>query len=184
MSASESYKDGDGGKCLCANCIGRPNSTGNNLSPVGESVKPCPHCGKIPVEEWGQKNNYFCFCIGGENSNFIPLKEWNNAWAHRRIAELESQLTELRKQLNISAIVKEDLEKFYEQQLKEAKVKEIKQNSEIEASNILISCLEQQVVFLQQQNTSLRDENTRLTTSVREAELQTNSLREKLNGKV
>ena len=53
-----------------------------------ESVKPCPFCGKH--NNASVLDGYIdCHCLSGQ----YGVKElvWNNAWAHRRIAELESQ---------------------------------------------------------------------------------------------
>lgn len=97
MSASESYKDGDGGKCckyfydkdLCECKPASESATGNKLSPV-DSVKPWLE-GCEPIK-WFQtiKTGKLC-CQNCEQTALRHAAELYED-AHRRIAELEAKL--------------------------------------------------------------------------------------------
>lgn len=58
-----------------------------------ESVKPCPFCGKNPGQQYGEDISSDCGCILFNDAGpFLRKETWNNAWAHRYIAEVEAEL--------------------------------------------------------------------------------------------
>lgn len=58
-----------------------------------ESVKPCPFCGKNPGKQYDDDISSDCDCILFNDAGpFLRKETWNNAWAHRRITELEAKL--------------------------------------------------------------------------------------------
>lgn len=75
--------------------INMTNISANKIVDKTESVKLCPHCGDAPSESLFGADAYFCFCIRCEAPNYIPRDEWNNAWAHKRIAELVTKCHQL-----------------------------------------------------------------------------------------
>lgn len=64
---------------------------------VSEELKPCPFCGsgKVFVREEGYATCPACYI----DSEYETPEHWNNAWAHKRIEELEKEKEELRMQL-------------------------------------------------------------------------------------
>lgn len=65
-----------------------PNETGSKLV---DELKPCPFCGKTGMSTISGKA---AGCPNGcaQFHGMVLMQEWNNAWAHKQIAELESRL--------------------------------------------------------------------------------------------
>lgn len=69
-------------------------------SNTGKELKSCPFCGKDPGPEaiWAFKGSDLdvtsdCDCILVNDAGpFLRIETWNNAWAHQKIASLESSL--------------------------------------------------------------------------------------------
>ena len=57
-------------------------------------IKPCWYCGKKPYRYHGGEDSGV-ECEGCYTEAMITAKEWNLAWGHKRIAELEAQIKHL-----------------------------------------------------------------------------------------
>lgn len=84
----------DAGKLCVEGC----STVVDSVMPGEEGLKPCFYCGKLhPVEHWeGDGDIVDPPCMG----EWFTLKEWNNAWAHRRIAELEKSWKQLKNEID------------------------------------------------------------------------------------
>lgn len=67
---------------------------------TNEKPEPCPFCGNNPeIFRQAEDMEPNCFCVNAKCKSEIifPLEYWNNAWAHKRIAELQSEINNLKK---------------------------------------------------------------------------------------
>ncbi len=58
-----------------------------------EAAKPCPFCGEqTTTYQSTDKTMTFVWCDDDNCKGDLELSVWNNAWAHKRIAELEAAI--------------------------------------------------------------------------------------------
>lgn len=63
------------------------------METMSEELKPCPFCGSTN-EVYGEDSSLVTCENHFDNGQFIAIKkeDWQNAWAHKRIEEMEKKI--------------------------------------------------------------------------------------------
>ncbi len=71
-------------------------------TPGSESqVKCCPWCGRDQLQVFSMRKFIDAYYHSGDcplSNHSMPAEAWNNAWAHKRIAELEAYIADMESQ--------------------------------------------------------------------------------------